>query len=169
MCLTWLQLWLHHLQLDLTYDFRRAIRFYMCFNRLHIRERREERSQVAVLTIVLQGLLAIMFLMAGLGKIMGSKTHVDGFNHWRLPQWFRIVTGIVEFAGAAALVIGYWEPSWIAAGALLLAVTAIGGVLVHRRVRDSFKQTFPIVMLGVLSVIVFVLAVSDFSDFPGFA
>lgn len=122
-----------------------------------------------VLTIVLQGLLALMFLMAGLGKMAGSKTHVEGFKHWKLPQWFRVITGIVESVGAAALVIGYWEPSWIAVGALLLAVTAIGGVLVHLRVRDSFKQTFPIVLLGLLSIIVFFLGITNLSNFPGFA
>jgi putative oxidoreductase len=109
-----------------------------------------------------------MFLMGGVGKITGSKMHVDGFNHWRLPQWFRVVTGIVEVVGAAALIIGYWELSWAAAGALLLGVTAIGGVLTHIRVKDSFKQTFMILLLGILSFIVFFINLSDLSDFPGF-
>jgi putative oxidoreductase len=121
-----------------------------------------------VISIVLQSLLALAFLMAGLGKITGSKMHVEGFNHWGLPQWFRVVTGIVEFVGAAALIIGFWEHSWTAVGALLLGITAIGGTLVHVRVKDSFKQTFPIILLGVLSFIVFFIRLSDFSDFPGF-
>jgi putative oxidoreductase len=121
-----------------------------------------------ILSIVLQGLLALAFLMAGLGKVTGSKMHVEGFNHWRLPQWFRVVTGIVEFVGAAALISGFWEHSWAAAGALLLGVTSIGGILTHIRVKDSFKQTLPIVFLGILSFIVFFIRVSDFSDFPGF-
>ncbi|WP_306439342.1 DoxX family protein [Paenibacillus sp. tmac-D7] len=85
-----------------------------------------------------------------------------------LPQWFLVVTGIVEFVGAAALIIGFWESSWAAAGALWLGVTAIGGILVHVRVKDSFKQTFPIVLLGLLSLIVFFIRSSELSDFPGF-
>jgi uncharacterized membrane protein YphA (DoxX/SURF4 family) len=121
-----------------------------------------------ILSMVLQGLLALMFLMAGLGKITGSKMHVEGFIHWRLPQWFRVVTGFVEFVGAVALIIGFWEPSWVAAGALLLGVASIGGILTHIRVKDSFKQTFPIVLLGIISFIVFFIRLSDFSDFPGF-
>ncbi|MEX1031251.1 MAG: DoxX family protein [Paenibacillaceae bacterium] len=121
-----------------------------------------------ILSFILQGLLALMFLMAGLGKITGSKMHVEGFKHWRLPQGFRVVTGIVEFVGAVALIIGYWEPSWAAAGALLLGVTAIGGILTHIRVNDSFKQTAPIVFLGILAFIVFFIRLSDLSDFPGF-
>jgi putative oxidoreductase len=121
-----------------------------------------------ILSIVLQSLLLLAFLMAGMGKVAGSKMHVEGFKHWRLPQWFRVVTGIVELVGAVALIIGYWEHSWIAAGSLLLGVTAIGGVITHIRVKDSFKQMFPIVLLGILSFIVFFIHLSDLSQFPGF-
>ncbi|BBH20048.1 hypothetical protein Back11_13930 [Paenibacillus baekrokdamisoli] len=118
-----------------------------------------------ILSNILGGLLALIFLMAALGKITGSKMHVDGFRQWGLPQWFRVVTGIVEFVGAAALIIGFWEHSWTAVGALLLGVTSIGGILTHIRVKDSFKQTFPIIFLGILSFIVFFIRLSDF---PGF-
>ncbi|MGO4185757.1 DoxX family protein [Paenibacillus sp. MCAF9] len=121
-----------------------------------------------ILALVLQGLLGLMFLMAGFGKISGSKMHVDGFKQWGLPQWFRVVTGVVELIAAIALIIGYWEHSWAAAGALLLGVTAIGGTLTHVRVKDSFKQTFPIILVGVLSFVLFFIRLSDLSDFPGF-
>jgi len=121
-----------------------------------------------IVTFILQGLLGLMFLMAGFGKITGSKMHVEGFTHWGLPQWFRVVTGIVELVGAAALIIGFWEPSWTAAGALLLGVTSIGGILTHVRVKDSLKQTFPIIFLAVVSFVVFFIRLSYLSDFPGF-
>jgi putative oxidoreductase len=121
-----------------------------------------------ILSIVLQILLILMFLMAGLGKIIGSKMHIEGFNHWRLPQWFRVVTGIVEFAAAVALIIGFWEQSWVAIGALILGVTAIGGIITHMRVKDSLKQTFPIIFLGILSFILLIINISELSNFPGF-
>lgn len=121
-----------------------------------------------ILVYVLQGVLAIMFLFAGLGKISGSQTHVDNFNHWRLPQWFRIVTGLVEFVGAAALIYGYKEYSWAAAGALILGITAIGGILTHLRVKDSFKQILPILILGIIAAVLFYLRYSELTNFPGF-
>ncbi|WP_340008426.1 DoxX family protein [Paenibacillus sp. FSL K6-0276] len=121
-----------------------------------------------IVSIVLQSLLVLTFVMAGFGKVTGSQMHVENFKHWGLPQWFRVVTGLVELVAAAALIVGYWEPSWAAAGALLLGVTAIGGVLTHVRVKDSFKQTFPIILLGVLAFIVFFIRLSDLGDFPGF-
>lgn len=121
-----------------------------------------------IVSIVLQSLLVLAFVMAGSGKVAGSKMHVDNFKKWRLPQWFRVVTGLIEFVAAAALIVGYWEPSWAAAGALILGVTAIGGILIHIREKDSFKHTFPIILLGVLAVIVFFIRLSDLADFPGF-
>lgn len=121
-----------------------------------------------ILTILLQSLLALMFLMAAFGKITGSKMHVEGFEKWRLPQWFRIVTGIVELVGAAALIVGYWDASWVAAGALLLGITGIGGIITHLRVKDSFKDTFMILLLAVIAIVLFFIHMSDLSSFPGF-
>jgi putative oxidoreductase len=115
-----------------------------------------------IFSIVLQSLLALIFLIGGLGKISGSKMSVDNFNHWRLPQWFRVVAGIVEIVGVSALIIGFWDQSWTAFGALVLGVTAIGAILTHVRVKDSFKQTFPILLLGILSFILFFIRLSDF-------
>jgi putative oxidoreductase len=123
---------------------------------------------MTIFSIILQSLLALMFLMAGMGKISGSKMHVEGFKHWGYPQWFRVVTGIIELAGAAALIVGYWESSWVALGAVILGITGIGGILTHMRVKDSFKDTFMILLLAIISIVLFVNNASDLSDFPGF-
>ncbi|WP_081418954.1 DoxX family protein [Paenibacillus sp. Leaf72] len=107
---------------------------------------------------IIEGLLAAMFLMAGLGKTFGSSMHVESFRRWRLPQWFRVVTGLVELAGAALLIIGFWKSGFAIAGALLLAVTALGGILTHLRVKDGIKETSTIVILGILAgVLLFLL------------
>ncbi|OCT12165.1 hypothetical protein A8709_30430 [Paenibacillus pectinilyticus] len=123
---------------------------------------------MTIFSIVLQSLLELMFLMAGLGKISGSKMHVEGFKHWRLPQWFRVVTGIIEFVGAAVLIVGYWDSSWVALGALILGITAIGGIITHMRVKDSFKETFMILLLAIIGIVLFAINASDLADFPGF-
>lgn len=69
---------------------------------------------------------------------------------------------------AAALAFGYWRPSWAAADALLLGVTAIGEILVHIREKDSYKVTFPIILPGVVAIIVFFIRLSDLADITGF-
>ncbi|RED58084.1 DoxX family protein [Cohnella lupini] len=121
-----------------------------------------------VVAIVLQGLLGLVFVMAGFSKISGTKMQVDSFNHYGYPQWFRVVTGLVQWVGVAALVIGFWEPSWAAVGALWLGVTMLGGVLTHVRIRDTFKQTLAAIVFLLLLVILFIIELPELSDFPGF-
>jgi uncharacterized membrane protein YphA (DoxX/SURF4 family) len=124
---------------------------------------------MVVLSIILQSLLALMFLIAGFGKIAGFKMHVENFKHWRLPQWFRIVTGIVELAGVAALIVGYWDSSWVALGSLILGITGIGGIITHLRAKDSFNQTTMILLLAIISIVLFIIHASNLADFPGFS
>ncbi|MFC4808873.1 DoxX family protein [Paenibacillus sp. GCM10023250] len=103
---------------------------------------------------ILQGLLAAMFVMGGLGKVSGAKAQKDTFDHLRLPQWFRWITGLVELAGSALLIGGYWNTDITIAGALVIGVTAIGGTAAHLRVKDGFKQTFMIVLLGIIAFLI---------------
>lgn len=113
-----------------------------------------------ILTYILQGILVIMFLLAGFGKVTGSKAHMEAFQHLRLPHWFRVVTGIVELVGAALLIVGYWSSIYAMAGALIFAFTGVGGTLAHIRVKDSFKDTAMIMFLTIISIVVFILSAS---------
>ena len=117
-----------------------------------------------IVSIILQSLLILVFLMSGLSKLAGAKMQIESFEHLGLPQWFRIITGLVQLAAAAAMIAGYWNPGWAAAAGLLLGMVAIGGLLAHIRAKDSFKQSFPIVILGILSFVVFLLRMSDLQN-----
>lgn len=106
---------------------------------------------------ILQGLLGLAFLTAGAGKAFGSKTHKEAFTHWQLPQWFRVVTGIVELAIAVLLIVGFWKSEWILYGAYLIVAVGIGGIFTHVRVKDVAKDTLPITVLGILGLILLFL------------
>lgn len=110
-----------------------------------------------IAAMVLKGMLAFIFIAAGAGKVLGLKMHRENFAHWRLPQWFRVATGIVELAGAVLLIIGFWQFDFTAVGALLLGMTCIGGVLTHLRVKDGFKETLPIAVFGLCAFALFFL------------
>lgn len=54
----------------------------------------------------------------------------------RLPQWFRVVTGLVELIGGALLIIGYWQKDFVMAGVLKAsAANAIGPTIKYRKYR----------------------------------
>ena len=108
-------------------------------------------------TLVIQVVLGFSFLMAGFGKVVGTQMHVEGFIRWRLPQWFRVVTGILELLASLLLLAGIFVAGWALYGAILLVAVGVGGVLTHLRVKDSFKETLPILVLGVFALILIFL------------
>jgi len=119
-----------------------------------------------IVSIIIQALLGLMFVMAGIMKVAGVKMHVDNFAQWGLPQWFRVVTGLVELIAAALLIVGIWKDSWAALGGLLLAVTMLGGVLVHVRAKEPFKASVPAAVMCIASVIVLLLNAGSLGDWP---
>lgn len=75
---------------------------------------------------VLQVGAAAMFFMAGGMKLAGAPEMVAMFEMLG-GQWFRYVTGGIEVAGAALLLV----PRLAGVGALLLAATMVGAVVTH--------------------------------------
>ncbi|MFJ5788544.1 DoxX family protein [Lysinibacillus sp. NPDC093197] len=121
-----------------------------------------------IVSIIFQTLLMLMFFMASFGKLRGAKTPIEEFNKLRLPQWFRVITGVIELISAVALIIGYWDASWLAVGALLITCTAICGVLAQVRIKDSFKNMLMIIVIGVMAIFLFINNISALLNFPGF-
>jgi uncharacterized membrane protein YphA (DoxX/SURF4 family) len=76
---------------------------------------------------ILQVLLALLFAVQGLVKLMGSPSWIARFNRWGYPQYFYLVVGAAELAGAVLLLI----PKLAKFGVLLLAVVMIGAAGTH--------------------------------------
>src|SRR6266516_1186257 len=72
----------------------------------------------------LQSVTAALFLMAGLSKLAGAAAMVQLFAAIGVGQWFRYVTGAIEFAAAALLLV----PSLAFCGAALLIPPVVGGI-----------------------------------------
>ena len=76
---------------------------------------------------VVQILLALAFLGASSGKLLGKPEMVGLFEAIGIGQWFRYVTGLLEATGAVLIVV----PRTKAFGAAVLGVVMIGAVLTH--------------------------------------
>lgn len=76
---------------------------------------------------VLSVLLAIVFLIAGVPKLLGAQGHVEHFARWGYPDWFRLVVGTVEVVSAILLMI----PRLAYLGALSIAVIMVGATYTH--------------------------------------
>ena len=75
----------------------------------------------------LRGFLALAFGAAGAAKLAGAPPMVLIFEDIGVGQWFRLVTGGIEVAGALML-LRLQSVFW---GAALLACTMVGAVLTH--------------------------------------
>lgn len=75
----------------------------------------------------LQVLLALAFLAAGGSKLAGAQPMVETFAKIGIGQWFRVLTGILEVAGAVALMV----PRAAFFGSLLLVCVMVGAVVAH--------------------------------------
>lgn len=96
----------------------------------------------------LQGIIAAAFLSAGAAKLAGVPFMVDLFEQIGLGQWFRVVTGVVEVAGAVALLV----PGLASLAALWLGGTMIGAVATHLFVLHT--SPVPAIVLGLLNALV---------------
>jgi uncharacterized membrane protein YphA (DoxX/SURF4 family) len=98
--------------------------------------------------LILQGLLAAAFLSAGGAKLAAVPMMVQIFDQIGMGQWFRIVTGLVEVAGAVALLV----PGYAALGAAWLGATMFFAVLTHFFILHT--SALPALVLLALNVVV---------------
>jgi uncharacterized membrane protein YphA (DoxX/SURF4 family) len=96
----------------------------------------------------LQGIVAAAFLAAGYAKLAGVPFMVDLFAQIGLGQWFRVTTGVVEVAGAIALLV----PGLASIGALWLGGVMVGAVATHLFLLHT--SPVPAIVLGLLNTLV---------------
>lgn len=95
---------------------------------------------------VVCGLVALAFLGAGGSKLAGVPMHVEHFDQWGYPQWFRIFVGGVEVTAGALLLVPRMA-SYAAAVLVLVMIGAVGTHVMH----GEWMETAPPLILGGLS------------------
>jgi len=109
------------------------------------------RGRAATIALwVLQIALGVMFLFSGGSKLAGAPAMVALFNAIGVGQWFRYVTGAIEFIAAVALLV----PSTAVYGAALLILTMIGAVVTNLILGQT--PVPPLVMLAVAATIAWI-------------
>ena len=94
------------------------------------------------------GVVATAFFAAGAAKLAGADYMVELFNEIGVCQWFRYATGLVEVAGAVALL----APGLIALGGTWLGATMFFAMLTHVFVLHT--SPIPAIVLGFLNALI---------------
>lgn len=76
------------------------------------------------------------------------------FQRYGYSQGFRIFTGLVEILGAVAMILSIWITQLAVLAGMLLAVTMIGALYTHIRIKDPGTSVVMPLILLVLSLIV---------------
>lgn len=87
-----------------------------------------------------QVVLGLVFLLAGLSKMLGGRMMVM-FDHLHVPQAMRVVTGAIELAVALGLFLGLRDPS----AAVIAAVSAcplLLGAAIASAVRPAPRESW---------------------------
>lgn len=100
------------------------------------------------ITWAIRIVLALAFGAAAAAKLSGAPQMVQVFDAIGVGQWFRYLTGAVELAGVALLLI----PSKGFFGGLLLAVTMLAAVATHLVLIGG--SPVPALVLGILAALV---------------
>jgi putative oxidoreductase len=96
----------------------------------------------------LQVLMALVFVGAGSGKLLGSPDMIALFDAVGIGRWFRYVTGSLEVLGALLLIV----PGKTAFGAVLLACVMAGAVVAHLTVLAT-AATAPLILFALTALI----------------
>lgn len=108
---------------------------------------------MSIVAIILQVILGLGFFMFGLMKFT-SKQMVEGFNHFGLPQWFRIVTGVFEWIGALGMIAGIWFQQIAFISGIWLAIIMFFAIITHIRAKDPLLQNMMPALLLILSAFI---------------
>jgi putative oxidoreductase len=97
-------------------------------------------------SMVLRGLLTVVFLVAAGMKFAAVPFEVAGFARFGYPLWFMYVVGALQLLGAVLL----WTRGCVALGAGLLAVLMVGAVGSHLLAGDPALMPLPAFALLIL-------------------
>jgi uncharacterized membrane protein YphA (DoxX/SURF4 family) len=95
-----------------------------------------------------QVLLALAFVGAASGKLLGKPEMIGLYDAIGIGQWFRYVTGVIELTGAALILV----PRVRVIGAGLLASTMVGAIATHLFVLHN-APTAPLVLLSLVVLV----------------
>ena len=109
------------------------------------------RSKLLTTAIwIVRVLLFAVFLLQGLDKFGSRPLWIQIFEQIGWGQWFRYFTGIVETAGAIAMLV----PALTPVAVLLLGSAMVGALLTHVLVVGTGPATVTVaILLGLILVI----------------
>ncbi|UUZ82920.1 DoxX family protein [Paenibacillus sp. P26] len=105
---------------------------------------------------ILQGLLALGFLLFGFMKLSGNPDQVKAFTEiFKYGLGSMYLVGAVEVLSAIGLIIGYWKPKAVLAASGALVIVMLGAVGTHLIAGQGMGVAMMPLILLILALVVF--------------
>ncbi|RBI60281.1 DoxX family protein [halophilic archaeon] len=100
-----------------------------------------------------QTILGLVGLGVGSAKVTHQQDQIEAFQRYGYPQWFRVLTGLLEIGAGIGLLVGLlWRPELSLAGGLLFSGVMAGAAVTHIRIGDPPSKTAVPVVVFTLTV-----------------
>lgn len=111
-----------------------------------------------ILKIILQLIVGLGILNVWLLRFNKATTYRGGkaanmkdeFKAYGLPEKMVYLVGFIKITLALMLLVGIWLESLVDPAAIGMAVMMLGAIAMHLKIKDSFKQTLPAIILLVI-------------------
>ena len=78
----------------------------------------------------------------------------EEFKAYGLPETMIYIVGFIKVALALMLIAGIWIESLVDPAAIGMAVMMLGAIIMHLKIKDTFKQTLPALTLLIVCGII---------------
>src|SRR5699024_3741615 len=111
---------------------------------------------LSILSIVLQILLGLGFLMFGYQKFTSDEVK-QGFHYFGYGDGFRRFTGVVEVLAGLIVLAGMWIGALETVGGIMIVRTMIGAIITDVKIKYSIKNMSMPIILFIMGGIVMII------------
>src|SRR5690606_12347708 len=117
------------------------------------------QSKHSLVFYILDGAVAIIFVVTGLRKLLSFGTVASDFESWGFHPAFMYMIGIVELAGAVALL----TPRARIPGIVGLGVVMLGAIGTHIYAGEYYQLLLPLALL-VMLIVLFLMSQKEIEE-----
>ena len=106
--------------------------------------------------VTLQAIIGVLFIILGFLTLGRNSFVMKNYENLRLPVWFTYVIGLFQLSGGILLIIGIWVHIIALISSGIITIMMIISSILHINKKDSMEGSFPAMIVGILTVVIFV-------------
>jgi hypothetical protein len=110
-------------------------------------------KSVNIVAIIVGLIVSVMCLGSAVADFKKNPQIVESLTHLGVNTDRMSALGAVKLLGVAGVIVGFWVTAIGVVAGIGLALYFVGAIAFHVRAKDNVKNTFPALLLLILSVL----------------